>query len=50
LTKGSVIAFDEINYPNFPGETMASREVLGTNNFKIHHSKYRAAAGYILFE
>ena len=49
LSKGSIIAFDEINVAEFPGETQAFREVLGTNNFTIHHSPYRANAGYIIF-
>lgn len=50
LSKGAVIAFDEINMEEFPGETQAFREVLGTNNYKIHHSTFRANAGYIIFE
>ncbi|MEL6562233.1 MAG: class I SAM-dependent methyltransferase [Bacteroidota bacterium] len=50
LSKGAIIAFDEINVAEFPGETMALREVLGTNNFKIQHSMYRANAGYIVYE
>jgi hypothetical protein len=50
LSRGAVIAFDEINVHEFPGETKAFREVLGTNNFKVHHSIYRANAGYIVYE
>lgn len=49
LSKGAVIAFDEINVAEWPGETQALREVLGTNNFTIHHSQFRANAGYIIF-
>ena len=29
LTRGSIVAFDEIGYPRWPGETLAVREVLG---------------------
>lgn len=29
LTKGSVLGFDELNSPEFPGETLAVREVFG---------------------
>jgi len=29
LTRGSVLAFDEIGHPKWPGETAAFREVLG---------------------
>ncbi len=50
LSKGAVIAFDEINVADFPGETQALREVLGTGNFRIQHSTYRANAGYIIYE
>ena len=49
LSKGAIIAFDEINMEEFPGETQAFREVLGTNNFKVHHSPFRANAGYIIY-
>jgi Methyltransferase domain len=49
LSKGAVIAFDEINVKEFPGETQALREILGTNNFKIHHSPFRANAGYVIY-
>jgi len=49
LSKGAIIGFDEINVEEWPGETKALREVLG-NRFSIKHSKYRANAGYIIFE
>lgn len=49
LSKGAVIGFDEINVKEWPGETTAFREVFG-NTFKVHHSKFRANAGYIIFE
>ena len=49
LSKGAVIGFDEINVKEWPGETKALREIFG-NRFKIKHSKYRANAGYIVFE
>lgn len=35
LTKGSVLAFDELNCPDFPGETLAVKEVLGLNRYAI---------------
>ncbi len=50
LNRGAIIGFDEINDPNWPGETIALREVLGTNKYKIIHSKYRANAAYLIFE
>jgi hypothetical protein len=35
LTKGSILAFDELNCPDFPGETIAVREVLGLDRYAI---------------
>ena len=37
LTKGSLLVFDELNCPVFPGETEAVKEVLGLNNIKLQH-------------
>lgn len=50
LSKGAIIGFDEINVPEWPGETAAMRELLGSGKFRIVHSKYRANAGYIVYE
>jgi hypothetical protein len=36
LTKGSIVAFDELNCPHFPGETKAVQEVLGTNKVRLN--------------
>jgi len=38
LTRGSVIAFDELNCKFFPGETRALDEVLGLNNLRLRRS------------
>lgn len=38
LTKGSVVAFDEMNCPHFPGETRAADEVLGLNALALRRS------------
>jgi len=43
LTKGSVLVFDELNSPHFPGETRALNDVLGLNNIRLHrfpHQNY----------
>jgi len=37
MCKGSVIAFDELYYRSFPGETIALLECLNINNYKIHN-------------
>jgi hypothetical protein len=38
LTKGSLLVFDELNCPHFPGETRALNEVLGSNNLTLRRS------------
>ncbi|MEA2393731.1 MAG: hypothetical protein QOJ82_1622 [Solirubrobacteraceae bacterium] len=38
LTRGSVIGFDELNCPEFPGETLAVREVLGLDRIRLERS------------
>lgn len=39
LIKDSVIAFDELNHKDYPGETQAAMEILGSSGFKIENSK-----------
>lgn len=50
LARGAVIGFDELNDPQWPGETVAFREVLGATGAKLRHSKYRANAAYLVLE
>ena len=50
LTKGSVIGFDEPNSKDFPGETIAIKEVFGEINFKIYQSKFSAGSGYLIIK
>jgi hypothetical protein len=50
LTKGAIIAFDELNYPKFPGETIAFKEILGLNNYKVHRDPISSTVSYIIFE
>jgi hypothetical protein len=47
LTKGSIIGFDELNDPQFPGETVALKESLGLNNIAIKRSKYSGIQSYL---
>lgn len=35
VTKGTVLAFDELNCPDFPGETLAVKEVFGLDRYAI---------------
>lgn len=50
LTKGSVVAFDELNYDKFPGETVAVREVLGLSKYRIQRSSLSPLCSYIVIE
>ncbi len=50
LTKGSVIGFDELNNRDYPGETLALKEVLGLSQYRIRHSQYSPTQSYIVIE
>jgi hypothetical protein len=50
LTKGSVIAFDELNTPEFPGETIALREVLGLSRYSIRRDPSNPLTSYLIVE
>lgn len=50
LNRGAVIGFDEINDREWPGETSALREVLGTSSFEIIHSPFRANSAYLVYK
>ena len=50
LTKGSILAFDELNCPAFPGETLAVKELLGLNNLEIQRSPLTPRESYIVFK
>lgn len=50
LTKGSIIGFDELNFHEFPGETLALKEVFGLNNLKINRMPFSPLQSYIVGE
>ena len=50
LTKGSIIGFDEPNSKDFPGETIAIKEVFGNINFKLYQSKLSAGSCYMVIK
>lgn len=50
LTKGSIIGFDELCDPGFPGETEALREVFGTTKWSIKRSKFSGIQSYLIVE
>jgi predicted O-methyltransferase YrrM len=49
LTKGSVLAFDELNYRYFPGETRALDEVIGLNNLRLRRSPHHPFGAWAVF-
>ena len=49
LAKGSVIGFDELCLREFPGETLALREVLDISRYSIVRSPYSNHQSYIVF-
>ena len=50
LTKGSVLVFDELNCPAFPGETQALEEVLGLNKLKLQHDAHQPNCAWAVWE
>jgi len=50
LTRGSVIAFDELNFQEFPGETIALREVFGLDKYHIRRSPLNPLCSYIVID
>jgi hypothetical protein len=50
LTRGSVICFDELNHPEFPGETTAVTEVLGLHRVALRRSQLGTFPSYLVVE
>jgi hypothetical protein len=50
LTKGSVIAMDELNAEEFPGETIAFKEIIGLDKYRLVRSKYLPDRTYLIVE
>ncbi|MBF0171520.1 MAG: crotonobetainyl-CoA--carnitine CoA-transferase [Nitrospinae bacterium] len=48
LTKGSILCFDELNHPDFPGETIALMETFGIKNVKLQRSNLVTFASYMV--
>jgi hypothetical protein len=46
MPRGAILAFDELNYPLFPGETQALREVLGLHNLILYTDPHNAAQAW----
>ncbi len=50
LVKGSVLAFDELNDPDSPGETLALQEVFGLPNIKLRRFSKVSRTSYFILE
>ncbi|HEV2568136.1 class I SAM-dependent methyltransferase [Sphingomonas sp.] len=50
LTKGSVLAFDELNCADFPGETVAVREVLGLSRYALRRDSSNPLVSYLVID
>lgn len=50
LTKGSVLAFDELSCDEYPGETLALREVFGLDRFRIERVPMSPRTSFAIFE
>ena len=50
LTKGSVLAFDELNDPDSPGETLALMETFGLNDVRLKRYPYASRVSYFVLE
>jgi hypothetical protein len=49
LTKGSILVFDELNCPEFPGETEALNDVLGLNNLRLNHFAHQPTCAWAVW-
>ncbi len=50
LVKGSVLAFDELNDHDSPGETLALMECIGLNNVRLKRHRYASRVSYFVVE
>lgn len=50
MPKGAIIAFDELNADNWPGETLAVLEVIGINNLHIRRFPFDTFISYAVIQ
>lgn len=50
LTRGSVVGFDEVGHPGWPGETVALREVVGLQNVRLQRTRYAGVPSFYVVE
>lgn len=50
ITRGTILAFDELNCPEFPGETLAVREVLGLSRYALRRDPNNPLTSYLVVD
>lgn len=50
MPKGAVLAFDELNDPAWPGETLAVLETIGVRNLRIERFPYMSQLSYAVLD
>jgi hypothetical protein len=50
LTRGSVIAFDELNCPEFPGETLAVLETIGLSKYALRREPQNPLVSWMVID
>jgi hypothetical protein len=50
LSRGSVLAFDELIHPEFPGETVAFREILGDRRYCLRRTRLHPSPSFVVIE
>ena len=50
MSKGAILVFDELLDPQFPGETIALKEVLDITKYKIHRNPFGGLQSYIILD
>jgi len=50
MAKGSIIAFDELNHPDYPGETVAAMEACGLRNLRLRRLPIASMMSFAVVE
>jgi hypothetical protein len=50
MVKGGILAFDELNCPEFPGETQAVLETVGLQKYKLRRAPLNSYCSYMIVE
>ena len=48
MPKGAIIAFDELNHPDWPGETLAVAEAIGLSNLRIERFPFDSIRSFAI--